>query len=517
MFCYIYARVSTLEQFLHGSSIESQVTACLEHVRSTGRPLGTETNCDIPGVFIDGGKSAFTKTLIKRPGGAKLLAALQPGDTVVVTASHRLFRRLADMVNTMEGWVNAGISVKFLDYGSMDISTANGKAMLYIFAVIAQMKSELNSARQKEAYAIRKERKESVGGSMPHVRLKAPPPVNPDIGALQNEVLAERDRDRFRFTGLIRAYVRVSTKQQTIEQQRRCILHGLPPDMRAAEIIWYEDTGVSAYSTSMAKRPAGGQLMQDLQPGDILVTWRPDRIFRSMIDMAKTVEDIHKHGSFLMTVEGGMRTDTPLGRTMVSLLSLLAEVESQEISRSTRQGQQISRLANGGVGSTSIPVFLSVTSSRTRTMAWDGIFTLEEHFSMYMQLYMTHKQYATRTAAARVISNIWLRRKGLPGMTLKSFDVESRRLYLAKVRRMQKEEYSPLRDKLIRKIKALPKSYDIAFPIHLHGVYKGLKLQEEYVRTAKKMNVRLSSQVHVVEVARSCGADNTKAMLARMS
>lgn len=513
----IYARVSTFDQYITGHSIDAQVETGLTYAKNHDMHLGKETNCGLPGVFVDGGKSAYTKRLAERPGGISLISAVKTGDTVIATATHRMFRRTSDMLVTMERWVQQGISVIFTDYPMLSTNTANGRAMLGIFAIIAQLKSELTSARTKEALQLARDKPKEV------VQPKAPLETSEgllkiNVGEVMQEVVRDREASKFRFTGLIRAYVRVSTKDQTVEQQKVCILRYLPADMRDAQIVWYEDEGASAFKTSMTKRKAGARLLADLQEGDILVAWRPDRVFRSLLDMAKTTELIHSKGAFLLTVEGGIRTDTPFGRTMVSLLSMLAEVESQEISRSTKHGCMVALAQNPQARAVRMPKFLRGMKDHAtqKHFAFNQMFSPEDRMNMYIQLTLTGKNYRNRQTACRIISNKWLRRRGLPPV---SGEVsETMRSYLNKVKKLQKVEFTERRDKLIRVLNKYPKDTEVMYPINITTIGWVGPRQDEFLRVARKLTGRIKDKQALIAIAGQCvSPDHAVDLLKRLS
>lgn len=503
MSTYIYARVSTFEQFHSGFSIDSQCTSGLTYAKNNLLLPGLATNCDLPGVFIDGGKSAYTKRLSQRPGGQAMMAVLKPGDTVIATATHRLFRKMSDMVTTMEYWVDNGISVVFTDYPMLSTTTANGRAMIRIFAVVAELKSDLTSARVREARMLSKDKPKEPKAA-PIVYAPIENPTSKDIGSVMQAVMADRERSKFRFTGKIRAYVRCSTKDQTVEQQRLCILKQLPQDMKDSEIVWYEDEGASAFKTSLSKRKAGAKMLSDLQAGDIVVAWRPDRIFRSMLDMARMTEAIHAKGSFLMTVEGGIKTDTPFGKTVVSLLSLLAEVESQEISRSTKQGLMIAAGVNPDAQVARLPKMLGECkdTSRQKHFCFNQFFTKAERFSMHIQLTLTEKHFRDRRTACRVISNQWLKRKGLPSVTGENGNTLA--AYQAKVKAMQREQFSEKRDRLLGVLQKYDKGTLVMYPLNVDTIAHVFRRQTEWIRVAKMIPGRLRDKEGLTAMVATC-------------
>ena len=501
MSTYIYARVSTFDQYVNGYSIDQQIRVCLDHVKANGFVLGTETNCDLPGVFVDGGKSAYTKKLIQRPGGLRLMETLQTGDTVVTLATHRLFRRFSDMVQTMEHWVEKGITVRFTDYPMLNTDTANGKAMLYVMAVMAQLKSELISSRVKESHQIAKCKAEIKEAKVYKPVIET---SSKDLGAIMQQIAVNRESKAYKFTGKVRAYVRVSTKDQTVEHQIEQITRAVPYDLQGAEIEWYKDEGASAFKTRFEKRKAGGKLLTDLQPGDMVIAWRPDRLFRSLIDTHRVMTQIHDKGASVMTVEGNMRTDTPQGRIMFQMLGMFAEIESQDISRLTKLGQFGAIGVNPAARKMRMPKFLREMEDhhRQKHFQFNHFFTKEERFCMYVEMTLTQKNYRDRRTACRVISNKYLKRKGFP--QLNGEYGELAKVYLNRVKAMQKEEFSARRQRLIDVLSELDKQEEIRHPINVTTIAWTDKRQEEFLKVAKTIPGRLRDKQGLTMMAESC-------------
>lgn len=497
MATYIYARVSTMEQYVTGFSIEGQCSACLRFCEQHGLVLGEVTNSGRPGIFIDGGKSAFKKKLNARAGGQRLLAALKPGDTVVATATHRLFRRMADMASTLEYWIERGISVRFVDYPMLSTNTANGKAMLYIFAALAQMKSELMSARVKEAREfarLKKFRIAPVCMEEENPVVVVPEILQENLGAILQKSIRSQEPDRLP-AGQLRGYVRVSTKEQTVGQQRIAIEKHLPPDLAGKPIKWYEDEGESAYRKSMNKRRSGSVLMADLQPGDIVIAWRTDRMFRSLLDMAKTMEQIHKAGAYLLIVEGDIRTDTQMGNMLLSMISVMAEIESQDISRSVKMGQFAALASSEKMQRRLLPKMFRGYGNAwcQKHFGFMEFFTNEDRLNMYYQLYLTHKQYADRRTACRVISNQWLNRKGLPHVEGEIGDSIGR--YLARLKAMQREEFSVRRADAISILESTPRDRMVTYPIDVSTIAEMWPVMSRFLTSAKKTKGRLKDKM----------------------
>lgn len=512
MSTYIYARVSTFDQYVNGYSIDQQIRVCLEHATQHGFMLGTETNCDLPGVFVDGGKSAYTKKLVQRPGGLRLVETLKPGDTLIVLATHRLFRRFNDMVQTMEHWVQQGIAVRFTEYPMLNTDTANGKAMLYVMAVMAQLKSELISARVKESRETARCKSE-----IKDIRVYKPvlESSSKDLGSIMQRLAVEREGKAFNTTGTVRAYVRVSTKNQDVDHQVNMIMKSIPADMADRPIEWYRDEGASAFKTKFEKRKAGGKLLADLQPGDMVVAWRPDRLFRSLIDTHRVMTMIHNSGASVMTVEGNMRTDTPQGRIMFQMLGMFAEIESQDISRLVKLGQFGAVGVNPAARRMRMPKFLREMKAhpRQKHFQFNEFFTSEERFSMYIELTMTKKNYRDRRTACRAISNKYLRRKGLPPVVGEVGEFVGS--YRGKVKAMQKESFSERRQRLLDALNKLDAKDEIRHPINVTTIAWVDKRQDEFLKVAKTFPGRLKDKQALTMMAESCSKPEQAAELFR--
>ncbi len=485
MSTYIYCRVSTIEQALNGHSLDSQATTCLEYCQRNGLVLGVETNSDRPGVFVDGGKSAYKLPLVQRPGSSAMLKVLKPGDTVVVTSLSRLWRRVVDMATTVERWVEYGISVHFTDYPCLTTTTANGKAMLYIFAAMAQMKSELTSARVKEA---RLAAKSTAKAKVETVEAKPLPEVKTlsrDIKDVLVSMAKASMNTAVQASGRVLAYVRVSTDDQSVEQQKVCITRRMPVNH------WYVDEGVSAFKISLHKRPAGAQMLNDLQPGDTVVIWRPDRMFRSIKDMSIQVDRIHKAGAFLHIVESNIRSDDPFGRMMLAMLSILAEIESQECSRATKHAMLAALATNERARAARLPAMLRVDQTTRHHTHISGI-TKDERYNLWAQMYLTKKRYGSAKVAARVISNTFLDRVGLPCITGEQGETVSS--YIGKLEVRQAAEFSERRQKILEDLTKKPSDSLVLYPINPMSLSRGLRRQAAFFTAMKALPGRYASK-----------------------
>ena len=114
-------------------------------------------------LYVDHGVSGARD---KRPALDQCLAALQNGDTLVVTTLDRLGRSTRHMLNLSQDLQDRGINLKVLNLGgsNVDTSTPTGRLMFTIMSAIAEMELEIKRERINDSIAKRKERGEDLGG-----------------------------------------------------------------------------------------------------------------------------------------------------------------------------------------------------------------------------------------------------------------------------------------------------------------------------------------------------------------
>jgi DNA invertase Pin-like site-specific DNA recombinase len=130
-------------------------------------------------------------------------------------------------------------------------------------------------------------------------------------------------------------YARVSTARQAEEgeslgaQERTlagyAMMHGLVIDRMFVE------RGVSG-SKPLCERPEGATLLAALQPGDVVVTAKLDRMFRSALDALDVLGQLQKRGISLHMIDlGGDVTGDGISKLVFTILSAVAEAERDRI------------------------------------------------------------------------------------------------------------------------------------------------------------------------------------------
>ena len=85
-----------------------------------------------------------------RPQLAKAIAALTPGDTLIVTKLDRLARSTRDLLNTLAAVGEAGATFKSLADSWADTTTPHGRLMLTVLGGLAEFERHLILSRTAE-------------------------------------------------------------------------------------------------------------------------------------------------------------------------------------------------------------------------------------------------------------------------------------------------------------------------------------------------------------------------------
>lgn len=83
--------------------------------------------------------------------------------------------------------------------------------------------------------------------------------------------------------------------------------------------------------SSRADRPVLERLLQGLQPGDVVVVYKVDRLARSLVDLLRILERVGKAGATFKSLTEPLETQTPVGRMMLQMLGAVAEFEREVI------------------------------------------------------------------------------------------------------------------------------------------------------------------------------------------
>ena len=148
-------------------------------------------------------------------------------------------------------------------------------------------------------------------------------------------------------------WLRVSTTDQTIENQRRDLLRFA--EMRGFDVVReYDLTGVSA--AQGAHKRFLSEVIMDARSStdgfDVLLIWALDRLSRQGVRATlEIIERLHREGIGIASFrEMEIDTTGPLGELVIAIFSAMARLESERISQRTMAGLDRARARGTRLG-----------------------------------------------------------------------------------------------------------------------------------------------------------------------
>lgn len=141
-------------------------------------------------------------------------------------------------------------------------------------------------------------------------------------------------------------YLRVSTDEQTIDNQREVLLPFV--DKRGWDPVEFTDESISG---ARRDRPGYQEMLEAARQGDInaVVVYKLDRLGRSMSQLVTDVERLQDWGVDVVTYDESIDTTSRWGKLQLAVFSALAEIERDLISERTRAAYERKK-ANGKAG-----------------------------------------------------------------------------------------------------------------------------------------------------------------------
>ncbi|WP_144836733.1 recombinase family protein [Kocuria rosea] len=114
-------------------------------------------------IYVDSGVSGGRAS---RPSFVKAVAALEEGDTLVITTLDRLGRSTQNMLAFAEALRGRGAGLRVLNLGGGDVDTATpmGSMVFTVMAALAQMELEIKRERITDSVAKRRAAGKDLGG-----------------------------------------------------------------------------------------------------------------------------------------------------------------------------------------------------------------------------------------------------------------------------------------------------------------------------------------------------------------
>ncbi|MER8484251.1 recombinase family protein [Mesorhizobium sp. M1322] len=126
-------------------------------------------------------------------------------------------------------------------------------------------------------------------------------------------------------------YLRVSTKEQTTENQRLELVR-VAQAKNWKIVSVYLDEGISG-TKGRDRRPAYDQMLKDAVRAkfDVLMSWDVSRLGRSLTGLVAALEELHSQNIDLYLHQQAIDTTTPAGKAMFQMTGVFAEFERSMI------------------------------------------------------------------------------------------------------------------------------------------------------------------------------------------
>ena len=132
--------------------------------------------------------------------------------------------------------------------------------------------------------------------------------------------------------GTLIGYARVSTDDQTTTLQLDALKH-------AGVLKIYQETA----SGGRWDRPELHRMLEFLREGDTVIVWKIDRLSRSLADLVRIMELIDQRGAALKSLTEPIDTTTAVGKAMMQMVGVFAELERANLRERTHAGIKAAR------------------------------------------------------------------------------------------------------------------------------------------------------------------------------
>ena len=164
-------------------------------------------------------------------------------------------------------------------------------------------------------------------------------------------------------------------KGESIEnqiEQCRQYLEVHYPELSDCDTEVYEDEG---YSGKNLSRPKFQEMIKEIRSGNVcmLICYRLDRISRNVSDFSGIIEELKKYDTAFVSIKENFDTGTPMGKAMMYICSVFAELERETIAERIRDNMyELSKTGRwlGGTtptGYESVPIEKVTIDGKIRT------------------------------------------------------------------------------------------------------------------------------------------------------
>lgn len=184
---------------------------------------------------------------------------------------------------------------------------------------------------------------------------------------------------------MIALYSRVSTQEQVNgysigEQENR--LQAYCDALNFKPYTLFTDAGFSGGTTD---RPALQRLIRDVKNGKIdkVIVYKLDRLSRSQKDTLELIEDVFlRNGCDFISVSENFDTATPLGRAMIGILAVFAQLEREQIKERMQIGKEARTKEGKWRGGANVPVGYNYVDGKLEIEPFEAM-QIRELFQLY--------------------------------------------------------------------------------------------------------------------------------------
>jgi len=146
----------------------------------------------------------------------------------------------------------------------------------------------------------------------------------------------------------------------------------------------YDDGG---YTGANMDRPALKRLLGDVETGAVncVVVYKVDRLTRSLLDFARIMEVLDKHGATFVSVTQQFNTTSSLGRLTLNILLSFAQFEREMISERTRDKMGAARRKGKWVGGNLVLGYDVAAQGGALVVNEDEARRVREIFRLYLE------------------------------------------------------------------------------------------------------------------------------------
>lgn len=134
-------------------------------------------------------------------------------------------------------------------------------------------------------------------------------------------------------------YARVSTEEQILDVQ-----------LNALEGIGCVSVYQEKVSGVAKKRPQLDLAIKELQPGDMLIVWRLDRLARSVEEFHRRLAQIRAAGATFRSLTESFDFNTAMGEFVLIILAAVAQLERQITVKRTEAGMAAAKARGKQIG-----------------------------------------------------------------------------------------------------------------------------------------------------------------------